>query len=219
MVKRNAILVISLLLLTLLTPTPPTHSQEFTYGRICVRAPTAITQGETATVDVEIEIAEDTASANFAPEDGRQCAIMDEVYEIMGVGLGGISFGNFSSEPENTRIRGRLQPGVANEWTWILSADGEAGRGYNLMVYAFVDDETRDNGYRPTTRIRLRVEIAAPPGTFLEQVLAFLNSTKEIIALVSLIVVGGIALREQIKNLFKRGKKTDTDAQPRPPDT
>lgn len=201
--------LVILVLLTLLTPAPTARSQGVTYGRICVQAPTAITQGETADVEVEIEIAEDPASADFSPEDGRQCAIMDEVYEIMGVGLGGISFGNFSSEPENTRIRGRLQPGVANEWTWILSADGEAGRGYNLMVYAFVDDETRDNGYRPTTRIRLRIEIAAPPGTFFEQVLAFLNSTKEIIGLVSLIVVGGIALREQIKKLFKRGDKPE----------
>jgi hypothetical protein len=101
-------------------------------------------------------------------------------------------------------------PGV-NQWAWNISAVGDENTSHNLIAFAAVPDPTRRVGYRSVALLPLRVTILEPTGSVFDQILRFLNSTKEILLVLSAVIVAAVALRSQIAGMFKGKEKAKTE--------
>lgn len=180
---------------------PAAQGSDLGPGWMCITAPAQIEHGSTEPIMVDLELAESPSGDTT----DRVCQPV-EIYETMGVGIAGITLDNFAIDPPEARISDRIDPTIPNNFTWIVNATGTESSRHNLIVYAYIDDAERSTGFRSIARVPLRITIDARPKNIGEQVLAFLNSIKEILIVVGGLIAAAIALRGQIKKLRERGE-------------
>jgi hypothetical protein len=205
-IPRNIWLVVICLTLFIVANGPAGAQTGSSY--LCVHAPTDIAKGNTDAIEVEV-IPDGQPNAN----DGWQCERMAELYDVMGVGLAGVRISNFAVDPPEVRSSALLQPGVANSWLWSINAIGDENTTHNLLVYTYVDDPSRSSGYRSITRVPVAVHIEKMKGSTFEQIVEALNNAKEIVVVLSGLVVAAIALRGQIASLLGGKKKPENNQQ------
>lgn len=155
------LLPVVVLLLPLLIHAAPALAQGG--AQMCVSVPDTIPAGDTETLLVEVELFPDPAAATLANDDTHVCAPVDEVYDVMGVGIAGVRLGNFEIDPADNRFTAPIIPGVT-DWVWSINASGSAGSHHNLIVYTYVDDPDRSSGYRSITRIPVSIDIVESGG-------------------------------------------------------
>jgi hypothetical protein len=166
---------------------------------LCVSAPTQIAKGDTEAVSIEIELTAGQPS-------GWTCTTLSEIADTMGAGISGART-NFVLEPVDSHEEAGMQNPGSNEFNWSLNAVGEEETTHNLIVFASVTDATRRTGYRSVASIPIRVTIKPPTGSVLDQIKGFLDGAKEILLVLTGLIVAAIALRVQIKNLLSGGSK------------
>ncbi|GAB4575353.1 MAG: hypothetical protein Kow0077_26440 [Anaerolineae bacterium] len=192
-----------LILLSVVVLAAPAGAQS-TGALLCVDAPQEIAKGNTEAINIEIEL-------NAPAPEGWACTEIEEVQESMGVGIAGTRT-NFILDPETSHETAGMQNPGSNKWTWSINAVGDEETSHNLIVFASVDDATRRTGYRSVATIPVRVTIKPPTGTVFDQIIRFLDGTKEILLVLSAIVVAIIGLRGQIKNLLGGGSSGGTSS-------
>ena len=181
---------------------PAMQGNQLGPGWMCVTAPSQIEHGSTEPIEVNLELSETPSG-----DDATQICQPVEIYEVMGVGIAGIALDNFQIDPPDTRIDDRIDPTQVNNFTWVVNAVGPEGSRHNLIVYAYIADAERSTGFRSIARIPLRITIEAPPKTIWQEVLAFLNSIKEILIVAGGVITVLIALRGQVRKL--RGARAE----------
>lgn len=168
-------------------------------GWMCVSAPGSIARGSSETIEVDLEVGD----VPTGDTTGRVCQPVD-IIESMGVGISGLSAASFQTDPLEMRIRDRIDPDLPTNFTWIVNATGAELSSHNVIVYAFVDDPNRSTGFRSVARVPLRITITEAPKSFVQQVLAFISSTKEILLALGALLTALVAFRGQIKKAFEK---------------
>lgn len=166
---------------------------------LCVSAPTDVAKGNTETINIEINLA-------VTPPDGFTCVALNTVEDTMGVGISGTRT-NFLLDPIDSHEEAGIQNPGSNKWNWSINAIGDEETSHNLVVYASVTDETRRTGYRSVATLPVRITIKPPSGSVFDQVIRFLDGTKEILLILTAVIVAGVGLRGQIAGLLSGGKK------------
>lgn len=169
---------------------------------LCVNAPTQIAKGDTEAINIEIDIA-------VTPPEDYTCEAIDTVEAVMGVGISGTR-SNFLLEPVDSHDEAGMQNPGSNKWTWSINAIGEEETSHNLIVYAAVPDASRRTGYRSIATLPIRITIKPPTGNVFDQIIRFLDGTKEILLILTAVIVAVIGLRGQIKSLLSGGTKKPT---------
>lgn len=173
---------------------------------LCVHAPTEIAKGNTEAIEIEIDLGAPTPQ-------GWTCAALSETQPVMGVGIHGTGT-NFLLDPIADRESATVQNPGSNQWNWSINAIGDENTSHNLIVYAYVPDESRVSGIRSVGRVPLRITILPPTGTVFDQMMRFVNNAKELLLVISAAIVAVIALRNQIAGLFKGGGGSTPPAAP-----
>lgn len=177
-------------------------------NHLCVHAPESIARGDTDAIEIEIDL----AGVPTPNGDDWVCATIGEIFEVMGVGIAGVRINNFEIDPPDIRSSAQLQTASSNQWTWSINAIGDENTRHNLIVYAYVDDDTRSSGYRSVARVPVRVEIKEAAGSTFDQIIRFLDGIKEILIILSAVIVAAISMRGQISQLLGR-KSQNNNAQ------
>ncbi|MBN2471281.1 MAG: hypothetical protein JXN59_11195 [Anaerolineae bacterium] len=168
-------------------------------NQLCVSAPSEIAKGNTETINIEIDLA-------VTPPDGYTCVALDMVETDMGVGITGART-NFLLDPsDDHEVAGIQNPG-SNKWTWSINAVGEENTSHNMIVFASVADDTRRVGYRSVALVPVRITIREATGSVFDQILRFLDGTKEILLILTAVIVAAVGLRGQIKGLLSGDDK------------
>ncbi len=164
---------------------------------LCVNAPAEIAKGNTETINIEIDLA-------VSPPDGYTCVALDTVEAEMGVGITGTRT-NFLLDPLEDHDEAGVQNPGSNKWTWSINAVGDENTSHNLIVFASVMDASRRVGYRSVALVPVRVTIREATGSVFDQIIRFLDGTKEILLILTAVIVAAVGLRGQIKGLLTGG--------------
>lgn len=197
-----------ILVLMILTGFAVVNAAQEDVDLLCARAPETIAPGNTEIVEAQIAL----AGVAQPTGDGWICEPMTEVYPIMGVGVAGANqANNFDIDPE-VRSSQPLSSNGPTEWAWFLNAIGEPGTSHYLIVFTYMDDETRSTGYRSINRIPLRLEIKE--GGLLATLNRFVDSaTAWIAAIAAAVTVLTTAIIGLRRVLPSKPKKNDGDDQ------